>query len=231
MECIVLAGGLGTRLQTVVHELPKCMAPVNGNPFMHYVFNFLERQYCTRVILSLGYKHEYITNWLQTQNRSFITDYVIENEPLGTGGGIQLAMMEAKEEQVFVLNGDTMFNIELSKFSVFHHAHKSDTTIALKFMEQFDRYGVVETVADDCISSFGEKQYRDRGYINGGIYLMERDTFLNKKLPEKFSFEKDYLEAFADERRFFGYKSDDYFIDIGIPEDYHRAEEDFKKLF
>ena len=230
MECIVLAGGLGTRLQSVVENVPKCMAPVNGKPFLHYVFDYLEQQGCTRVILSLGYKHEYVLQWLKTEQRSFIVAHVIEATPLGTGGGIQLAMQQAKEDNVFVLNGDTMFRADLKEQEEFHTTKKATTTLALKSMRQFDRYGVVNVDEEGRITSFEEKQYKDEGLINGGVYLINREAFLQKQLPEKFSFEKDYLEAFVSEGNFYGYSSDGYFIDIGIPTDYKQAQEDFKTV-
>lgn len=207
------------------------MAPVNERPFLHYVFDYLEQQGCTRVILSLGYKHEYITDWVKTQQRSFAIDHVIEHEPLGTGGGIQLAMREAEEDNVMVLNGDTIFLVPLNEMLDFHIENKAATTIALKAMKYFDRYGVVNTDDHDMITSFEEKQYREHGYINGGIYCISKPSFLGKQLSEKFSFEKDYMEAFVDEKKFFGYKSKEYFIDIGIPSDYHLAQKDFKDLF
>src|SRR5437879_39499 len=109
MEAIILAGGLGTRLQGVIGAYPKCMAPVNGRPFLSFLFDYINQQKVTRVILSLGYKHRVITDWLETQDLHFELDYITEKEPLGTGGGILAAMEEAVTDDVIVLNGDTMF--------------------------------------------------------------------------------------------------------------------------
>jgi D-glycero-alpha-D-manno-heptose 1-phosphate guanylyltransferase len=231
MECIVLAGGLGTRLQGVIGNFPKCMAPLNNKPFLYYVFEYLKDQKITKVILSLGYKHEVITDWLATQAFSFAIDHVIETEPLGTGGGIGLAMTKAADENIAVLNGDTIFKIDLNELLDFHLQKNAATTLALKQMHHFDRYGVVHADSEDRIMLFEEKRYYDEGWINGGIYIINKQQFLSKKLPEKYSFEKDYLEKFVSEDKFFGYKSQDYFIDIGIPADYEKAKEDFKTLF
>lgn len=231
MECIILAGGLGTRLQGVIGASPKCMAPVNGQPFLAYLFDYLNEQKCTRAILSLGYKHKVILDWLDTQDLYFELDYVIESEPLGTGGGIQAAVDEAGADDVVVLNGDTMFKVDLAAQMAFHRDSKAATTLALKKMHKFDRYGVVNTNAKGVITAFEEKQYKEEGLINGGIYVINREAFLAKNLPEKFSFEKEYLERYTKENKFYGYASDGYFIDIGIPEDYARAQEDFKTLF
>lgn len=231
MECIVLAGGLGTRLRNAIGDFPKCMAPVNGKPFLHYIFTYLQQQKCSRVILSLGYKHEVILDWLSEQSWPFEISHVIEQEPLGTGGGIQLAMREAREENVAVLNGDTMFQVDMEDMMAFHSHMKADTSLALKEMKDFDRYGVVKLDNRYVITQFEEKQQRESGLINGGVYIINRKAFLDKGLPEKFSFEKDYLEALVSEGKFYGYKNDGYFIDIGVPQDYEQAQEDFKRIF
>jgi len=231
MECIVLAGGLGTRLRGTIGDFPKCMAPVNGQPFLHYIFLYLQQQGCTRVILSLGYQAQVVTEWLGTQQLPFEVSHVIETEPLGTGGGMQLALKAATSQHVAVLNGDTMFDISLSDLLEFHTRKNATTTLGLKPMHDFSRYGVVQIDRDDNIIGFEEKKERDHGFINGGVYIIDRHPFLAKNLPEKFSFEKDYLEAFLDEGKFYGMPAGDYFIDIGIPEDYNQAQEDFKSLF
>lgn len=230
MECIVLAGGLGTRLQSVIGLYPKCMAPVNGKPFLHYIFDYLEKQQCTNVILSLGFKHEVIIEWLQTQKRNFTVDYVIEETPLGTGGGISLALTKATEDNVAVLNGDTMFRTEIHTMLAFHIAKQAATTLALKPMQQFERYGVVKMDENNCITAFEEKKYYDEGLINGGVYIINKAALAAKGLPEKYSFEKDYFEAFVHEGNMYGFVSDAYFIDIGIPTDYEKAQVDFKTV-
>jgi D-glycero-alpha-D-manno-heptose 1-phosphate guanylyltransferase len=231
MECIVLAGGLGTRLQSVIGAYPKCMAPVAGQPFLAFLFRYLEQQHCTRVILSLGFKSEIVLDWIASLASPpvFKIDHVTEHEPLGTGGGIQLAMQKATNKHVAVINGDTMFAVNLTDLFRFHETLGAGTTLGLKYMEHFDRYGSV-TTNSDLIISFDEKRYTENGFINGGVYAVDKEYFLSKHLPEKFSFEKDYLERFLKEERFFGFRSDAYFIDIGIPADYEKANEDFKTL-
>ena len=231
MEVIILAGGLGTRLQGVIGNYPKCMAPVNNKPFLAYLFDYVNKQKATRVILSLGYKHKVVIDWLEEQYLDFELDYVVESEPLGTGGGILAAMEVAETDDVAVLNGDTMFKVDLKEQYAFHKSKSATTTLALKKMYKFDRYGVVNTDASGLITSFEEKQYKEDGLINGGAYFINREAFLAKNLPEKFSFEKDYLEKFIKEKKFYGYISEDYFIDIGIPTDYASAQEDFKTIF
>jgi D-glycero-alpha-D-manno-heptose 1-phosphate guanylyltransferase len=231
MEVIVLAGGLGTRLQGVIGAYPKCMAEVNNRPFLAYIFDYLAQQHCVRVILSLGYKHEVVTDWLATQDVPFVVDTVIEHEPLGTGGGILLAMRQAAADNVVVLNGDTMFMVDLKKMMDFHLAHHSCTTLALKNMKDFDRYGVVKTDTAGIIKSFEEKKHHEEGMINGGVYIVNQHSLFTKHLPAKCSFEKDYLEKNTVHNKFYGFEDNGYFIDIGIPQDYEQAKTDFKSIF
>ncbi|MBL7718552.1 MAG: nucleotidyltransferase family protein [Flavipsychrobacter sp.] len=231
MECIILAGGLGTRLRGTIGDYPKCMAPVNERPFLHYLFVYLQQQGCSRVVLSLGYKHEIITGWLEQNQWPFEISWVIEEEPLGTGGGIQLALRAAKDADVAVLNGDTLFRVDLAEQFAAHRAAEASATLALKRMTNFSRYGVVNEDEAHRICSFEEKQQRESGLINGGVYILNKNYLLGKNLPEKFSFEKDFLEAYVGERAFLAYTSEAYFIDIGIPEDYLQVQEDFKTLF
>ena len=231
MESIILAGGLGTRLRGVIGEQPKCMAPVNGKPFLHYLFTYLQQQHCNHVILSLGYKYEVVLQWLQTTNWSFSIDYVVEDELVGTGGGILLAMQKAIEDDVLVLNGDTMMQTDLNSLLHFHKKNKADTTLTLTDMQQFDRYGTVKMDEDNTITAFEEKSYQEKGTINTGIYAINKAAFLEKALPAKFSFEKEYLEKEIGNEKLKGYKTEGYFIDIGVPADYEKAQTDFANLF
>ena len=222
-EAIILAGGLGTRLRSVIADIPKCMASVGGKPFLYYVIKYLKEQGINKFIFSLGYKHDMIISWLKDQYPSLSIQHSIEEEPLGTGGAIRLACKLASEKTVYVLNGDTIFNVELKRLGEFHQNHEADCTLSLKPMIDFDRYGVVELNQDMSIASFTEKQQFDRGLINGGVYALNISSFMEEVLPVKFSFEKDYLEKFLDKRKIFGMAQDKYFIDIGVPEDYERA--------
>jgi D-glycero-alpha-D-manno-heptose 1-phosphate guanylyltransferase len=124
-----------------------------------------------------------------------------------------------------------MFNVDLTAMFAFHRANKAATTLALKKMTDFDRYGVVHTNDKGIITAFDEKKPTAEGTINGGVYIINREAFLEKDLSEKFSFEKDYLEKFVTDKAFYGCEDKGYFIDIGIPEDYSKAQEDFKTMF
>lgn len=223
-EAIILAGGLGTRLREAVPDLPKCMAPVAGRPFLFYVINYLRGQGIEKFIFSLGYKHEVIEDYLMTQFSSLSYQIVVEAEPLGTGGAIRLACEKATEEHVLVANGDTLFRINLDKLADIHYSNKADATLALKPMTRFDRYGTVELNSDHSVRHFHEKKFCEHGNINGGIYLLHVPAFIKQQWPSKFSFEKDFLES--GNHRLYGHVQDYYFIDIGIPADYDRAQKE-----
>jgi D-glycero-alpha-D-manno-heptose 1-phosphate guanylyltransferase len=223
-EAIILAGGLGTRLRDTVPGLPKCMAPVAAEPFLTYVIRHLLSQGIERFIFSLGYKHEIIETFLEERFGTINYQCVIEDEPLGTGGAIKLALEQVREKEVLVVNGDTLFKIEAKNVSDFHQQQNAECTIVLKPMKNFDRYGVVELEKDHHVKSFREKKQYTEGLINGGIYVLDVAKFMTEKFPSKFSFEKDYLEKFYSLKKIAGFIQDKYFIDIGIPEDYTRAQ-------
>lgn len=223
MQAIILAGGFGTRLQSVVSDVPKPMAPVAGEPFLTYILEELYLQGFTKVILAVGYKKEIIMQYYGNSYKEMSLVYSVEDEPLGTGGCIQKALSMAEDDYVFVLNGDTMFRIDFNQM-----AKQNALTIACKKMIDFQRYGEVK-LKNHQIISFAEKQYVHEGYINGGIYLLPKNLFHDYPLPKKFSMEKDFFEQYIHRLHIHAFLSDAYFIDIGIPEDYSRAQEDFKK--
>jgi D-glycero-alpha-D-manno-heptose 1-phosphate guanylyltransferase len=228
-EAIILAGGLGTRLRSTVPDLPKCMAPVAGRPFLSYVIDYLRMQGIERFIFSLGYRWGLIEEFLQKECPTLDYTSIIEEEPLGTGGGIRLAIEKANSNNVLVANGDTLFKIQSKELFQTHIDNGSECTLALKAMHDFDRYGVVEMNDKGRILSFKEKQFYPSGLINGGIYILNKERFLARQLPQKFSFEKDYLEPFCTEAPFYGFVQEGYFIDIGIPEDYQRAQSELER--
>jgi D-glycero-alpha-D-manno-heptose 1-phosphate guanylyltransferase len=228
-EAIILAGGLGTRLRSVISDVPKCMAPVAGKPFLNYLIQYLEKNGIESFIFSVGYKHEIIEEYLQKNCAHFNYRISLENEPLGTGGAIRLACQKSTEKNVLICNGDTLFKIDVESFTSFHESINAACTLALKPMHYFDRYGVVELNDDNSVKSFKEKQYYTAGLINGGVYALNVAEFLKEELPEKFSFEKDYLEKKVNSKegqQIYGMIQDEYFIDIGIPEDYKKAQEE-----
>ena len=218
-----MAGGFGTRLSSVVKDVPKPMAPINDKPFLHYIFKELQHQNIQQVVLSVGHLKEVIQDFFFYNYLGISIQYAVENEPLGTGGGIKNAF-SLVDDDAFVLNGDTYFDIELLKLK----NEQTDISIALKPMFEFDRYGTVELNNESSIISFNEKKYCAHGLINGGIYYFKKSLFDKIETAKKFSFEKDILEKHLSDLNIQGKVFDNYFIDIGIPEDYEKAKIDFR---
>lgn len=224
-EVIILAGGFGTRLQGVVKDVPKPMAPVNGRPFLTYILDYLIEYQYNKVILSVGYLHEKIEEYFGHQYKSLEIDYAVEMEPLGTGGGIAYAMSKCSSDNVLVINGDTMFKVNLTEFEHFYAAKNCLLSIVLREVEDVSRYGSVTIGNNNMIILFSEKGISaGHGFINGGIYMINRALFDKYPQPKKFSFEKDLMEKYYTRELFYAMPSDGYFIDIGIPEDYARAQ-------
>lgn len=223
-EAIVLAGGLGTRLQRVLPDIPKCMAPIHGKPFLTYVLDYLVNQQIDKVILSVGYRKEHIINYFSDSYKSLSIEYAIEPKPLGTGGAIKFAFGYCKNYQAFVINGDTFFTPDLSGMEKHHVQSNADATIAVKYMQQTVRYGLVVADPDGRITNFAEKESDSGGgWINGGLYLLNRQIF-NDILKDKFSIEIDIYKANCEKYNLHAFRSDSFFLDMGIPEDYMRAQ-------
>ena len=221
-EAIILAGGFGTRLTNVV-DVPKPMAPINGVPFLQILLDDLLVKGITTFHMAVGHQHEVIMDYFGSSYMGCKINYSIEDSPLGTGGAIKKALTNTSSEYIFIVNGDTFFDVDLEQMVAQHSDKNAQVTIALKPMNQFDRYGAVEYNEDLRITNFNEKQFCERGVINGGIYLIQTNLFEGLNMPEQFSMEQDYYEQYCSEKELFGFIDEGYFIDIGIPEDYERA--------
>lgn len=228
MEAIVLAGGFGTRLQPVVSDVPKPMAPMDaaGTPFLAYLLQDLSRQGVMRVVLSIGYMGELIQRYFGDEFAGMEICYAIEESPLGTGGAVKAALLMCESPDVFVLNGDTFFAVDLVAMMAQHQSSGADFTLAAREMRDFDRYGTLDLAADGRVLSFREKMFCRCGYINGGVYCMS--SSVQKELPDgRFSLEQDFMEKMVREIQMYAFISQGYFVDIGIPEDYEKAKFDF----
>jgi D-glycero-alpha-D-manno-heptose 1-phosphate guanylyltransferase len=228
-QAVILAGGFGTRLKSVVPDLPKPMALINEIPFLTYLLDLLQKHHFEKIVLAAGYKSEAIESHFGFSYKNINLIYSIESEPLGTGGAISAAGGLISTDYFFVLNGDTLFDINFERMEEKFLNHHNGLMVALKPMENFERYGTVG-INDDRIVSFNEKRYCRKGLINGGTYLLSKE-WLDKRAPgKKYSFEKDILEKVVDKESVGYYISDGYFIDIGVPEDYIKAGKELPDL-
>jgi D-glycero-alpha-D-manno-heptose 1-phosphate guanylyltransferase len=231
LEAIILAGGLGTRLQKVVNDQPKSMALINDKPFLEYLLNYLTGQEIHKVILSVGYKREMIQDYFKDRYRHLPISYAIEEEPLGTGGGILNALEQVEGDFSFVLNGDSMFRVDMNAMLNLHLKTTADLTMALRYLEDTSRFGTVKIDLEKKVTGFHEKkQDACPGYINGGVYLINKNFLLSGSFGKKFSIEKDCFEKCYNKAGIYGYPSRGYFLDIGIPEDYMTAQDEFKRF-
>ncbi|HIC4156564.1 TPA: D-glycero-D-manno-heptose 1-phosphate guanosyltransferase [Campylobacter jejuni] len=220
MQAIILCGGLGTRLKSIIKDIPKPMAPINDKPFLEFIFEYLKKQGIKEVILAVSYKYEVMQEYFKDEFLGIKIKYSIEKEPLGTGGAIKEALKFIKNE-AYVLNGDTIFDIDLKKLIL----NNSKICLALKQMNDFDRYGTVELDSKNYIKLFKEKEFKKQGLINGGIYFLNKDIFNDFTLQEKFSFE-EFLQENYEKLKAKAHIFDNYFIDIGVPGDYGRFMND-----
>lgn len=228
MEAIILAGGFGTRLQATVSDVPKSLALINDQPFLNFLFSFLIKYKIKRAILATGYLHHKIEEFYGNSYKDLEIEYSVEQEPLGTGGGIKQAFAKLSSDNVLIMNGDTYFNVNIQAMLKVHTENDADLTIALKPLYNISRYGVVK-VEETRVKRFEEKKQVDFGYINGGVYIAKKELFKGFELPERFSLEEDFLKKFTSDLQLHCFISDTYFIDIGIPEDYYRAQSELKK--
>jgi len=225
-DAVVLAGGFGTRLASVVSDVPKPMAPIAGRPFLERLLDRLIAQGITRVVLAVGHKREIIQNHFGSRYQDLDVQYSVEATPLGTGGALRQAFAEAGLQRALALNGDTYCTADLQAFSAAHLQAGRAASLTLVPMADAGRYGAVELDAAGRIAAFREKDpVPTAGLINAGIYALERRVFELAPAAAQFSFERAVLQAHAATAGFAGHIAPDaLFIDIGVPADYHRAQ-------
>lgn len=224
MKAIILAGGFGTRLRSVLIDLPKPMAPIQDKPFLAYLLKYLQQQGVTSVTMAVHYLREKIQAYFQSHYANIEITYAVETEPLGTGGAIfQALSSQQTPEPIFVLNGDTFVKLDYQAMYRVHQQNNASITMALRKTDDCSRYGKILTDGDR-ITQFKEKSEQGPGFINAGVYLISPDLFSRFTLAKQFSFEKDFLFPYLPLLRARAFIADDYFIDIGVPEDYARAQ-------
>ena len=229
-SAIILAGGLGTRLRSAVPDLPKSMAPINGRPFLERQLDYWIDQGVRHFVLSVGYRRKVIQDHFGAVYREASINYAIEDQPLGTGGSLLLAVNMLPHENPFLLlNGDTFFEVELTKLTEFHISKQSEWTFSLFRTKETKRYMGIEVNQNNRIVSFNLRTEKRENLANGGVYLVDQQIL--SKIPNgvkgvKISLENEIIPAMLKQScRFFGYPSKGLFIDIGIPRDYFMAGE------
>ncbi len=226
LEAVVLAGGLGTRLRSAVPDLPKVLAPVAGRPFLAYICAHLEKAGINRVIFALGYQAEKVQTWLKAHAWSFEVQVSIEQTPLGTGGAIRQAWLLATTAHLLVLNGDTFCPVDIQTFYQTHLDRGADISLVSVPAAPADRYGTLQIEAG-WVRAFAEKRPQSTGWINAGLYCIRQTWWAHQTFPVAFSWEQYLQEALhtsAPPRIYAHQLTGVPFIDIGIPEDYERAQ-------
>jgi D-glycero-alpha-D-manno-heptose 1-phosphate guanylyltransferase len=227
IPCIILAGGFGTRLQAVVSEVAKPMAPMGNKAFLHILMDYLYQEGIENFVLSLGFKAETVSAYFEKLSLPYSIQYVIENEPLGTGGGIKNALQSLDAENVLVVNGDTFFKLSLADF--IQDAQSSEASFFMALMENknVQRFGSVR-LDGDFVIDFGTPQAD--GLNNAGVYFIKKSDFLAACDSDKISLETEIFPKLIDNKQLKAKRYEAYFIDIGIPEDYKRAKNELGKI-
>jgi len=227
MEAIVLAGGFGTRLASVIHGTPKVLAPVGKQPFLELLLRKLRQKGMRRVILSVGYLASMIQEHFGDEFEGLELAYAVEEEPLGTGGAALNALTMAHSGTVFVLNGDTFVDLDYAAMLARHIDLGTEISLAVADVADCTRYGRI-LVREDRVVGFAEKGQPGPGQISAGVYAMNRELFAAYPMPAAFSLEKDFFVPYIERLRPLAFATSGYFIDIGIPEDLARAQSELQ---
>lgn len=225
-QAVILSGGFGTRLSHVVSDVPKPMAPIKDRPFLEYIIQQLKNQGFNDYVFLTGYKSEVIENYFKDLHNA---KFIKEETALGTGGAI-LNAYEFLNNEFYVINGDTFFDIDFSLLQNF--GQDKPCTLALRYSNNIARYGFAEINDNFGISSFTEKgklpNNRIDGYINGGIYYIKKSVlkrFFDKFSGQFISLETEIFPELLNNKELFGLPIGGCFIDIGIPDDYYKAQD------
>lgn len=230
ITAVVLAGGLGTRLQTAVHDRPKILAEISGRPYITYLFDQLIETGILDVLLCTGYMAEQVFEALGDSYRSLTIRYSRENSPLGTGGALRNALPLISSDPVIVMNGDSFINTDLGGYVKWFFQKDRNVSILLTYVANSSRYGTVILSDDGHLIRFDEKCAGiNPGWINAGVYILKKKQI--SKIPEKtyYSLEKEFFPKLIGDK-IYGFPCKGSFIDIGTPKSYKQAESFFTEL-
>lgn len=229
MDVIILAGGQGSRLKSIVSEVPKPLAPIVDHPFLYFLMNHLAIQGAQRFIISTGYRGEMIQHYFGKTFQGIPISYAHESSSLGTGGALANSLaFTSPDRPLIVTNGDSYSEMNVESLLVTHRNNHNDITLGLKPMSHFSRYGSVAIDSAGRIIEFKEKQPQTYGLINIGIYALTPQKIASRLPNAPFSFES-FLEDNIKRLVIGSMLTNDYFIDIGIPEDYEAAQRFFSQ--
>jgi D-glycero-alpha-D-manno-heptose 1-phosphate guanylyltransferase len=231
MDCIILAGGFGTRLQDVVKEVPKPLAPINGKPFLVLLLQQLATfKHIKNVILALGYKAEAVIEYFEKHPPPIPLIYSLEKEPLGTGGCLLHAMEASVADEFLVMNGDSYLDFSFEGMQTHHRTKQADFTMAVLEVADGSRYGKVEFNEHFRIEGFKEKTGAVAPcWISAGIYLVKRNCLSSLACGKSFSLEKEGFSSLL-KKRMIAYPCQGTFIDIGTKESYSEAQKVLRNL-
>jgi D-glycero-alpha-D-manno-heptose 1-phosphate guanylyltransferase len=227
---LILAGGLGTRLERALPNLPKSLAPIGREPFLNHLLNQIEEAGFKKVILCTGYLGELIQEEFANSFHGLSLTYSREKQALGTAGALRLAVPLIKSELCMVMNGDSYIDLDLNGYLQWHTSHRFKGSIVLKRKQKPIRYGTVELNPDGIITSFCEKNAaKGPCWINAGVYLFSRTLLKSLPADQNLSLERQAI-PFWIKHKLGGYRSNAKFIDIGTPESLKTAATFFEKI-
>jgi|Deesub1362A_J573_1020465.scaffolds.fasta_scaffold00073_80 NDP-sugar pyrophosphorylase family protein len=230
IDVVILCGGLGKRLRSMVTDRPKPMAEIHDHPFLDILMQYISGFGFRRFILCTGYMGNKIKNHYKNKKRNNDVQLIVseEKEPLGTGGAIKNAEPFISSNIFLAMNGDSICKMDMLDFLDFHKTKQATASIALAAPETEKDYGVVTIDSNNRITSFSEKT-RDTGFINAGVYLFNKDIL--KLIPDNkyHSLEYNLFPNILD-AGIYGYVTGGEVLDIGTPGRYERAKNnDFLK--
>jgi len=231
MTAAILAGGLGTRLRPALDDRPKVLAPVSGRPFVTYLLDMLRAASVRRAVLLTGYKGEQVKSALGEYYQGMSLIYSAEASPLGTGGALRAALPQLDSSTILLLNGDSYCGLDLDAFAGFHRRRGADVSMALTRVDDAARYGRVETTAQGRVTAFAEKQAASGpGWINAGVYLLERGLIEEIPTGRLVSLERETLPSWIESKTVYGHRRARPFLDVGTPESFLTAAAFIQKV-
>lgn len=227
---MILAGGYGTRLHSVVPDLPKVLADVNGRPFLSYLLDQLCLSRVNSVIICTGYRGEMIVKAFQYKYKDLKLFFSKEPEPLGTAGALKFSLDSCNAEHILVMNGDSFLDTDLISFQKWHYQKRADCSLLLTHVKSSERYGFVKTDTDGRIKVFEEKGIEKSGWINAGVYIFRREIIASIPNNRMVSLENEIFPQLIG-KDFYAFKAHGSFIDIGTPQSYEKAKEFFYEKY